>query len=235
MGNKNLGPQFRLLRADEIEVRIGRINDKGVTLLLYKDARCDMNILDETVGFMNWERSHEVINGNLYCKVSLWNDEKKVWVSKSDCGTKSYTEQEKGEASDSFKRACVNWGIGRELYTTPTLWVSKDKCKITPDKKCYDKFELIKITYDEQRKISEIIIRNLNNKQEYRFNHNQNQSVSNNTSNNVSSISNPTPQENLEFKCSECHIPINQNTYTLSTTKFKQALCINCQKKFKEA
>ncbi len=226
MDKKNLGPQFRLLGADEIEVRIGTIKESGLTLLLYKDARCDMNILDETVGFMNWERSHEVINGNLYCKVSLWNDERKAWVSKSDCGTKSYSEQEKGEASDSFKRACFNWGIGRELYTTPFLWVSKDKCNITADKKCFDKFEVIKITYDEQRKISEVIIKNLKNQQEYRFNHNQNllKAITNNTTNTAS-------QENLEFKCSECNTSISTNIYKFSMQKFGKSLCMVCQKK----
>lgn len=114
--------KFRKLRADEIDVRVSQIGSKGFSLLLYKDARCDMNILDETVGAMNWKREHTRDNAN--CIVSLWDDEKKQWVSKEDTGTESNTEKEKGLASDSFKRACFNWGIGRELYTSPFIWVN---------------------------------------------------------------------------------------------------------------
>ena len=107
---------FRKLRADEIDVRVQSCTEKGAILLLYKDARADMNILDETVGAMNWKREHTRDNQN--CIVSLWNDTIKQWISKEDTGTESNTEKEKGLASDSFKRACFNWGIGRELYTT---------------------------------------------------------------------------------------------------------------------
>ena len=113
--------KFRSLRADEIETRINMINEKGLSLLLYKDARCDMNILDETVGAMSWKREHTRDNAN--CIVSIWDNEKQQWISKEDTGTESYTEKEKGIASDSFKRACFNWGIGRELYTAPFIWV----------------------------------------------------------------------------------------------------------------
>lgn len=114
--------KFRNLKADEIDVRVSQVFDNGFTLLLYKDARCDMNILDETIGSMNWQRTHTRENAN--CIVSIWDDEKKQWVSKEDTGTESNTEKEKGLASDSFKRACFNWGIGRELYTSPFIWVS---------------------------------------------------------------------------------------------------------------
>lgn len=123
MSNK----MFRELRADEIECRVSTINAKGLTLLLYKDARCDMNILDETVGPMNWKRSHTRDNAN--CIVSLWDKDKEQWVSKEDTGAESFTEKEKGLASDSFKRACFNWGIGRELYTAPFIWISEKECE----------------------------------------------------------------------------------------------------------
>lgn len=115
---------FRGLRPDEIDVRVGSINKKGASLLLYKDARCDMNILDETYGPEGWQREHEVINGNLYCGIGIWNKDINQWVWKWDCGTESYTEKEKGEASDSFKRAAFNIGIGRELYTAGFTFVS---------------------------------------------------------------------------------------------------------------
>lgn len=110
---------FRALRADEIDVRISTISEKACTLLLYKDARCDMNILDETVGATNWQRAHTRDNAN--CIVSIWDDSKGQWIFKEDVGKESYTEKEKGLASDSFKRACFNWGIGRELYTAPKI------------------------------------------------------------------------------------------------------------------
>ena len=106
--------QFRTLRADEIECRVGTVKDSGVSLLLYKDARCDMNILDETVGPENWQRTHEVVNGNLFCNVGIYiarHEDYGDFVWKQDVGTESRTEAEKGESSDSFKRACFNWGM----------------------------------------------------------------------------------------------------------------------------
>lgn len=132
---------FRELRASEIDVRVARVTDKGVFLLLYKDARCDMNILDETVGAFNWKREHTRENAN--CIVSIWDETKEQWVSKEDTGTESNTEKEKGQASDSFKRACFNWGIGRSLYTSPTIWVGADKYNK------FDKFQVTHIEYDE--------------------------------------------------------------------------------------
>lgn len=113
--------KFRALRADEVEVRAAQVSQRGASFLLYKDARVDQIILDETVGPLNWQRSHSRDNAN--CTVSIWDYEKLQWVSKEDTGTESNTEKEKGLASDSFKRACFNWGIGRELYTAPRIWI----------------------------------------------------------------------------------------------------------------
>lgn len=145
--------KFRDLKADEIDVRISQITDKGLSLLLYKDARCDMNILDETVGAFNWQRTHTRDNAN--CVVSIWDETKSVWVSKEDTGTESNTEKEKGLASDSFKRACFNWGIGRELYTAPNIWIGAEKCEITKrnDGKlvCYEKFYVQDIEINDKK------------------------------------------------------------------------------------
>ena len=152
---------FRKLRADEIDCRVNTINEKGLSLLLYKDARCDMNILDETVGCMNWQRSHTRDNAN--CIVSIYDEDKKQWVSKEDTGTESFTEKEKGLASDSFKRACFNWGIGRELYTSPFIWVGNSLCTIVPkgDKfTTYDNFRVKKIEYNDNGEISGLAIVN---------------------------------------------------------------------------
>ena len=155
--------EIRLLRADEIECRIGTINEKGLSLLLYKDARADMKILDETFGVFGWKRTHQSIDGNLYCTVEIWDNEKKSWISKQDVGTVSYTEKEKGQASDSFKRACVSVGIGRELYSAPFIWVSAQKCNIQRrnDKLiCYDKFSVSEISYSKDREITALSIVN---------------------------------------------------------------------------
>ena len=113
--------EFRELRADEIDVRIAQIEKNWCTLLLYKDARVDMNILDETIGNLNWQKKY--LRDNANCIVSIWDDDKKQWIEKEDTGTESFSEAEKGLASDSFKRACFNWGIGRELYTSPVIFV----------------------------------------------------------------------------------------------------------------
>lgn len=114
---------FRPLKANEIEVRVGGVYKTGVTFLLYKNARVDMDILDETVGDEYWQRDHKEIKGNMYCGIAIYNGMLKEWIWKWDCGTESNTEKEKGEASDSFKRAGFNWGIGRELYTTPVIFL----------------------------------------------------------------------------------------------------------------
>ena len=147
---------FRDLKSNEIDIRIAQVKQNGLSLLLYKDARVDQDILDETVGAMNWQRKHTRDNAN--CIVEIWDKEKQQWIAKEDTGTESFTEKEKGLASDSFKRACVNWGIGRELYTAPFIWIPSDKCKIEDSKRkdnygnpiytCKDKFsvEAIEIT-----------------------------------------------------------------------------------------
>lgn len=118
---------FRSLRADEVEARIAQVgnNAEWISVLLYKDARCDMNMLDETFGMGGWQREHELIDGQLFCKVGIYVQTPNgyQWVWKQDVGTESYTEKEKGRASDAFKRACFNIGIGRELYTAPQIFI----------------------------------------------------------------------------------------------------------------
>ena len=154
---------MRKLRADEIECRIGMAKEgKGISLLLYKDARCDMAILDETFGPMNWQRHHSRDNAN--CVVAVWDKEKGTWVEKEDVGTAGVTEPEKALASDSFKRACTNWGIGRELYTAPFIWVPADKVELIQyngKTSTRDKFSVKSISYNEKTgDISELTIVN---------------------------------------------------------------------------
>lgn len=145
---------MRKLRADEIDCRVATVSEKGCSLLLYKDARVDMNMLDEEYGPMNWQRKHEIIGDNLYCILEIWDKEKGCWIAKEDVGTESYTEKEKGQASDSFKRAGFNWGIGRELYTAPFIWINKNDCKLVEKNgkmTTYDHFTLRDIQYDGDR------------------------------------------------------------------------------------
>lgn len=167
---------FRTLKADEIDVRISQIDKNWCSLLLYKDARVDQNILDESVGQMNWQKHYSRENAN--CIVSIWDDEKKQWIEKEDTGTESFSEAEKGLASDSFKRACFNWGIGRELYTAPSIFIfPRQDIKYKNKGKEVDEFFEYKegkyttktrfyvdyIDYDEQRKIKDLVIRDQKN------------------------------------------------------------------------
>lgn len=159
---------IRRLEASEIDCRVAHGSEEGVSILLYKDARVDQRILDETFGPMNWQRSHQIIDGRLYCTISIWDDDKKAWVGKQDVGTESNTEAEKGQASDSFKRAAFNWGIGRELYSAPFIWIDEDHCEMKQYKDragkvkytTYDKFAVKDITYKENGEIDGLEIIN---------------------------------------------------------------------------
>ena len=160
---------FRKLNANEIECKISMINEKGLSLLLYKTARTDMQILDETVGAYNWQCEYQEIKGNMYCGISIYDADKKQWITKWDCGVESaFGDKEKGEASDSFKRAGFKWGIGTELYTSPFIYIPANKCTIEYNvrKKNYittNKFyvEKIEVTNNE---ITGLSIKNQDNK-----------------------------------------------------------------------
>jgi hypothetical protein len=157
---------FRALKADEVECRVATCSEKGVSLLLYKDARCDMNILDETVGAFNWQRHHGRDNAN--CVVAIFDELKGQWIEKEDTGTESNTEAAKGLASDSFKRACFNWGIGRELYTAPFIWIPATACNVKPRNdgkyQCYDKFTVKELHVDDKKRITGVSIYNATTK-----------------------------------------------------------------------
>lgn len=147
---------IRLLKAEEIDVRVGAIYEKGITLLLYKDARVDMNILDETYGPMNWKRKHVMYGDAMFCEVLIKDESTGKWVSKMDLGTPSFSEPLKGASSDAFKRACTNWGIGRELYTSPFIWIPIDKVEVKEGDKgkkiVKDSFIVQTIQYDEKKR-----------------------------------------------------------------------------------
>lgn len=141
--------KFRKLKADEIECRVSQINEKGLTLLLYKDARCDMNMLDEVVGPERWQCRYEDHKGTLFCSVGVREGDE--WIWKEDAGAPSNMESQKGEASDAFKRACFRWGIGRELYTAPFIWVPAGNYQASQKNgkwTTYDRFEVASIGYE---------------------------------------------------------------------------------------
>lgn len=156
--------KIRTLNASEIDARVAQVTKKGCSILLYKDARVDMNILDEVFGVKGWKRSHQLIGDRLYCTVEIWDDMKEQWISKQDVGTESYTEKEKGQASDSFKRASFNVGIGRELYTAPFIWIKAKDITIEENETTHkftvkERFMVDSIGYDEDRNINRLVIR----------------------------------------------------------------------------
>ena len=158
---------FRLLRADEIECRVSRCSEKGAVLLLYKTARTDADLLDETVTPIGWQNDFKIVDGVLYGGIGILtpvelsfpdgtNQTTTEWIWKWDAGTESNTEAEKGRASDAVKRAGFKWGIGRELYSAPFVFIPKGKCNIRENNgrfQCFDNFEVLGIAYDEQERI----------------------------------------------------------------------------------
>lgn len=191
--------EIRTLRADEIECRVQQVKQNGCVLLLYKDARCDMRILDEVFGVLGWEREHQVIDGNLYCTVRVWDEEHNRWVSKQDVGTESMTEKQKGQASDSFKRACFNLGIGRELYSAPFIWITLNPDEIKQDGNKFRlnfgvEFHVKEIGYSENREINKLVI--VDKKGNIRFYmESENQSKQQNTHTENKSSSNTSTQD----------------------------------------
>ena len=226
--------KFRTLKSEEIDVRVGNVSKNGYTLLLYKDARCDMNILDETVGAENWQRDHKEVKGNLYCGVGIWHKEKSQWIYKWDCGTESNTEKEKGEASDSFKRACVNWGIGRELYTSPQIKIFCEMEKIgssykLPDSEKYRKFSVKEISYNDKREIIKLVIVDSKGAQVYPIN---TYSKLPKIEQENMAVKKQEQFQKLECVCSECDEHISEKVALYSMKNYGKELCYNCQKSY---
>lgn len=223
--------EFRLLTPEDIEVRVAQVTEKRCSLLLYKDARCDMNILDETVGAYNWKREHSRDNAN--CTVSIWDEDKKQWISKEDTGTESFTEKEKGLASDSFKRACFNWGIGRELYTAPFIWIPAAECDIgekNGKKIVKNTFSVVSIGYDNNRRIQALVICN-DKTSEVCFEMGAQA---------VSKKAKKTEKKEETFTCKECGKPITGMNYKGQNKTAKECndafggYCLDCYKKGKD-
>lgn len=156
---------FRKLTANDVEVRVKSCDENGFLLLLYKNARVDQNILDETLTPFRWQNKYEELKGNIYCSIGIQDDVTGEWIWKSNCGTESNTEKEKGEASDSFKRAGFNWGIGRELYTAPKIKIKGHTKKVNRGGKDtwvpeYYEFDVVEMVVSDElpRRITELTI-----------------------------------------------------------------------------
>lgn len=165
--------KFKLLEPNEIECRVGQGGNNGATwcsLLLYKDARCDMKRLDDVFGTEGWQRRHELIGNFLVCTISIWDAENKHWVEKTDVGTANKTEPEKSTFSDSFKRAATNIGIGRELYTAPKIFINLNpQYDYNKTGRLKTTFHVAYIGYTRDRKINKLIILDNNNYVRYFF------------------------------------------------------------------
>ena len=168
--------EFRLLRADEIDVKVKQVTEKGALALLYKTARTDMAILDETFGVLNWTDDYKEIKGNLYCGIGVRDNESNPFIWKWDCGIESREDdegnQKKGEASDAFKRAGTKLGIGRELYTSPFIFMKVETAsdgKKWQLKNKFQTFSVNEIGYDDKRNINHLVIVNDKNEVVFTF------------------------------------------------------------------
>jgi len=223
---------FRNLRAEEIECRVSRVTDKGVVLLLYKTARTDADLLDETFGPGRWKNDFQIIDGVLYGGIGIYFEDitmsqagiisnLREWVWKWDAGTESNTEAEKGRASDAFKRAGFKWGLGRELYSAPFIFVPAGKCRIVSGK-CNDKFDVADIAYDANNKICHLRIE-VKGETVYIF------------TGNTAPVEAPKPAKGFEQEpfvptCAECGKEISEKVHDYSVKKYGRPLCMECQR-----
>ena len=176
---KGMDIKFPALGAGDIDVKIKQVGKGGSVALLYKDARVDMKLLDQIVGSTNWKSTYQEIKGNLYCTVSIYDHEKKEWVGKEDCGIESREDdgnEKKGESSDAFKRACFKWGLGRELYTAPFIFITSSKLPVKSldngrfeleDK--FSRLSVKSIDYDKDKNIKSLVIVDSKGNEVYSF------------------------------------------------------------------
>ncbi|MBR2140022.1 MAG: hypothetical protein IJ963_04070 [Phascolarctobacterium sp.] len=238
-----MNKEIPLLSATDVELRVAQIiQGKSGTfaiLLVYKNARVDMRILDEVFGAMNWQRKHDVINDSLYCTVSIYDEEKKEWISKQDVGVPSNSEATKGEASDAFKRACFNWGIGRELYSAPDILIKLNEEEFYLDKngkpKCKAKFYVADMSYDkEQNKFTTFLVVDKNGTERF--------TVNKSSKNTDTMVTAPKASESFEVPftggnvCNQCHATIkSQKVVDYAVSKYGVPICYDCQKKMNAA
>lgn len=226
--------RFRLLEANEIECRISTIKEKGLSLLLYKTARTDANLLDETFGADKWENDFKIVDGVLYGGIGVDYGNGEVW--KWDAGVESNTEAEKGRASDAFKRAGFKHGIGRELYTSPFIWIPASSCNI--DNKngklvCYDSFEVEAIAYNDNQEICGLSIVNAKTrKRVFSWALGENVTLPEEEPKRAET----SAEQNVFVpRCADCKKEISEREHDYAVKYFKRPLCRSCQAKVKNA
>ena len=234
--------EIRLLTANDIDVKVKQVSEKGAVLLLYKNARVDMTILDETYGLQNWECDYKEIKGNLYCGIGVRESEDKPFVWKWDCGIESREDdgnEKKGEASDAFKRAGFKWGIGRELYTAPFTFANVPTTQSNGNWKLANPYERFKVKEIEfiARAITKLVIVDSKGNTVYSLIP-QNplaQSTKQPTTTNNSTEPQNTPKtsEKTNLFCTECNAEVSDKVAMYSNSKLGRILCYECQKTFK--
>ena len=237
--------EIPLLTAQDVELRVAQVvkTKSGVyaVLLVYKNARIDMKILDDVFGPMNWDRKHDTIDGKLFCTVSIWDENKQRLVSKQDVGVPSNTEATatKGEASDAFKRASFNWGIGRELYSAPDIRVKLEDFEIVMGDnnkpKTYAKFYVEEMRFDkEQNKFTSFKVVDKDGNTRFKLS-----AINKDVKTKVEStkvIETNTPPFGVDNVCSYCHTPIKSpKVLDYAIAKYGKPVCYECQKKFNVA
>ena len=226
-----------LLTAKEVECRIQQITGNatkgyGAIMLLYKDARVDMKVLDKVFGPENWQRRHTVINGQLFCSILVWDPTKSQWIEKQDVGTESQTEAEKGRASDSFKRAGFNWGIGRELYNAPFIYIPLEAAEVTTNRAgkptTYVCFTVTHMQYDEQsEQFVSLVIADDKGRKRYELGANGKNVAAQKAA--PQTHSEPTADTESQLKCACCGVTIEKVVADYSRKKYGKELCRKCQ------
>ena len=236
-----MNKEIPLLTASDVDLRVAQLiqtkNGTYANLLVYKNARVDMKILDEVFGPMNWARSHSVIDGRLFCTVSVWDEVKEQWVSKQDVGVPSNAEATKGEASDAFKRACFNLGIGRELYSAPDIRIKLNDDEVLVGNngkpKTYAKFYVADdMQYDkEQNRFTRFTVLDKDGRERYRVK--EAKQVIN--EDNHKNYSKPPFGEAVnadEAVCQSCHAAIKSpKVIDYAMNKYGKPICYECQKR----
>ena len=229
---------FRLLKPEEIEVRVQNVKENGLVALLYKTARTDYALLDETYGAFNWKNDYKEINGKMYCGIGIKNPDDGEWVWKWNVGTESETEAEKGQASDAMKRAGFCWGLGTELYSSPFVWIPAEKCSITQGQngkfKCFDQFTAKSIEYDDKENIKALVITNAKTGAVV-FSSVAGNYTPKPTEAHTKAAAAKNTEETGEFvpTCKNCGAKITPRIHDFSVKKFGAPYCMDCQDKIK--
>ena len=234
---------FEMLTEDQIECRIATVTEKGCSLLLYKTARTDYEMLDKHVGMFGWRNDYKEIDGKMYCGIAIKNNSTGEWIWKWNCGTESNTEAEKGQASDAMKRAGFAWGIGTELYSAPFIWIPAEllmKLKyIEKSGKwvCKDTFTVKEIEYDDQQNINKLVIINQDKNTVFpaylnRAPKSEDPYVPKKAEQKLAQQPAQQPVGAISNKCSECGAVVTPTVMEYSKKKYGYCLCMDCQRKY---